>query len=416
MNRVNRVWRLMRPYTALLLVTGLPHVSWAGSHTVRPLVATWHYQFQPAQGIYTAKPVRERTEYPGSRIESEPSLSQLNYMKVGTVSGWFKLDYPVLSLPEGPDLLLLGFKTLQSVPEVLAFVNERGQTLPVSVRAMGQNFWAKRLYESKPTGLMSNIKLIGADYDYDGNDTSSKYGFEGQTYDLDPYIPSVDPETLAPLSYLAANYDDTDEKSLLVYTNRFGDMNDGYVQDGQFGVLFDLQLNQAYPSPGTYRYTGKWHTGGYYLFSYRTPAVLEVDFTVVIPEILQVLTPVKDITFDFAFGQVDAKRKVPIRIQANFDQLRVSLVCEPGKDNYADGCLIAERDKLRFLRASVSIEGNPINNHKGSYYSLPLQDKNPGNEKNKFVEITLTDELKSGNPPSPGFYSGQVGLLFEAEI
>lgn len=412
MNRVNKLWRLMLPITALL-ASGLPQASWAGSYTIRPLVGTWHYQFQPTLGTYSAKPVRERVEYPLSDIEvgnDYPELLNYNYIKLGTVSGWFKPDYPYRTLPEGPDLFFLGYNADQAAPQVLPFQNERGETISVSVQAKGQNFWAKRLYMSHKTfGSFNSWTLLGS--------FSDNYGFDINDL-MDPLLGGglADPETGASLGWLM-----TDEfnSSALVYSWESSlnvRMGDGYIENGQFGVLFDLQLKDAYPSPGTYHYKGKWHTGGLYLFSYRTPAVLDVDFTIVIPEILQVSTPIKDITFDFALGQVAAKRKVPVRIQANVDQLRVSLVCEPGKDNYAGGCMIAERDKLRLLRVSASIDGNPLSNHKGPYYSMPLQDKNPNNEKIKYVELTLTDELMSGKPPTPGYYSGQLGVLFELPL
>ncbi|EGR1703656.1 hypothetical protein D5Q54_18610 [Vibrio cholerae] len=415
MNRVNKLWRLMLPITALL-ASGLPQASRAGSYTIRPLVGTWHYQFQPTLGTYSAKLVRERVEYPASDIEEGnyyPELLNYNYIKFGTVSGWFKPDYPYRTLPEGPDLFFLGYNADQAAPQVLPFQNERGETISVSVQAKGQNFWAKRLYMSVKTHGTSNPMQFLHSY-------TDSYGFDSNDL-MDPLLGHMagglkDPETQAPLSWLM-----TDEfnSSALVYTTdpiQFTTRSDGYIENGQFGVLFDLQLKDAYPSPGTYHYKGKWHTGGLYLFSHRTPAVLDVDFTIVIPEILQVSTPIKDITFDFAFGQVAAKRKVPVRIQANIDQLRVSLVCEPGKDNYAGGCMIAERDKLRLLRVSASIDGNPLSNHKGPYYSMPLQDKNPNNEKIKYVELTLTDELMSGKPPTPGYYSGQLGVLFELPL
>ncbi|HDZ3719821.1 TPA: hypothetical protein RSW52_003400 [Vibrio cholerae] len=401
----------MLPITALL-ASGLPQASWAGSYTIRPLVGTWHYQFQPTLGTYSAKPVRERVEYPESDIEEGnyyPELLNYNYIKLGTVSGWFKPDYPYRTLPEGPDLFFLGYHADQAAPQALPFQNERGETISVSVQAKGQNFWAKRLYMSvKTKGDPNSMFYLGSNgyqYGFDVADPDPVYGFQS------------DPETGAALSWLmlmSPQYD----SSAIVYSSAgtFGIMSDGYIENGQFGVLFDLQLKDAYPSPGTYHYKGKWHTGGLYLFSHRTPAVLDVDFTIVIPEILQVSTPIKDITFDFALGQVAAKRKVPVRIQANVDQLRVSLVCEPGKDNYAGGCMIAERDKLRLLRVSASIDGNPLSNHKGPYYSMPLQDKNPNNEKIKYVELTLTDELMSGKPPTPGYYSGQLGVLFELPL
>ncbi|EJN3163222.1 hypothetical protein NPV54_002584 [Vibrio cholerae] len=412
MNRVNKLWRLMLPITALL-ASGLPQTSWAGSYTIRPLVGTWHYQFQPTLGTYSAKLVRERVEYPRSDIEEGddyPELLNYNYIKFGTVSGWFKPDYPYRTLPEGPDLFFLGYHADQAAPQALPFQNERGETISVSVQAKGQNFWAKRLYMSHNTfGSDNSWRLLG--------NFSDNYGFDNTSDLMDPiYWFSTDPETNAALSWLMS---DQSNSAALVYAwepSLLVKMGDGYIDNGQFGVLFDLQLKDAYPSPGTYHYKGKWHTGGLYLFSYRTPAVLDVDFTIVIPEILQVSTPVKDITFDFALGQVAAKRKVPVRIQANVDQLRVSLVCEPGKDNYAGGCMIAERDKLRLLRVSASIDGNPLSNHKGPYYSMPLQDKNPNNEKIKYVELTLTDESMSGKPPAPGYYSGQLGVLFELPL
>ncbi len=409
MNRVNKLWRLMLPITALL-ASGLPQASWAGSYTIRPLVGTWHYQFQPTLGTYSAKPVRERVEYPLSDIEDGnyyPELLNYNYIKFGTVSGWFKPDYPYRTLPEGPDLFFLGYNADQAAPQALPFQNERGETISVSVQAKGQNFWAKRLYMSVKTygdfNSMRGLGSNGLEYGFDVVDPDPVFGYQS------------DPETDAPLAWLLSSQYDS---AAIVYTSSGsgGITSDGYIENGQFGVLFDLQLKDAYPSPGTYHYKGKWHTGGLYLFSYRTPAVLDVDFTIVIPEILQVSTPIKDITFDFALGQVAAKRKVPVRIQANVDQLRVSLVCEPGKDNYAGGCMIAERDKLRLLRVSASIDGNPLSNHKGPYYSMPLQDKNPNNEKIKYVELTLTDELMSGKPPTPGYYSGQLGVLFELPL
>lgn len=194
----------------------------------------------------------------------------------------------------------------------------------------------------------------------------------------------------------------------------YHDKNNVIIKEQNIAIAYNAQPFSKYPKAGTYRYKGIMNINN---LKVRGSIVKPyVDFTVTIEPIIKATSPVRDIHFRFDTGQVKANKRVPISIQSNSDRLKLSVKCEPGYEHNTEGCLLPNIYKSEQMLLTVQMDGKDIPNTMGFPQIINLIDTNPSYSKTKYAEIHLSEKENTGKPPKPGYYSGQISLIFELEF
>ncbi|EKF9835757.1 hypothetical protein O1D37_003469 [Vibrio cholerae] len=412
-------------FVRAIIVLGLiPNLVLAHTFTESTIIAEWNYRYNAASQSYSTKGSVEPT-IPGI---SKSYIKEYKLKDYTPVDAWealaetddfkYECDYADLECMEGligpkPEPILLempfydrslnyahigvydgtqtdtDFFDLEFAgpnPITLSLKNDDGDSLNLVISVMA--------IESAPaTPHEINAGILGA-FDMDVGE-SDVFEFPKQGFFL---------EHFSNTDYLKLKY---------VFLNG-GDKGKVFIKDQYIAMGYSAKPFSKYPKAGTYRYKGIMNIDN---LKVRGSIVKPyVDFTVTIEPIIKATSPVRDIHFRFDTGQVKANKRVPISIQSNSDRLKLSVKCEPGYEHNTEGCLLPNIYKSEQMLLTVQMDGKDIPNTMGFPQIINLIDTNPSYNKTKYAEIHLSEKENSGKPPKPGYYSGQISLIFELEF
>ncbi|EGR4218030.1 hypothetical protein DDM80_17340 [Vibrio cholerae] len=418
-------------FVRAIIVLGLiPNLVLAHTFTESTIIAEWNYRYNAASQSYSTKASVEPTI---------PGLSK-SYIKESKLK-----DYTALlaweALAEGPDvkkkcrhddieciealigpqpdILILegvpfydwslnyahigvydGAQTdtdffdlvfAEPSPITLSLKNDDGDSLNLVISVMAIESAPATPHEinagcfGKPCGVLGGFDMVvGESFEF------PQYGFFLEQYSLREYF------------------------KLKYSVTSSGEKGKVFIKDQYIAMVYSAKPFSKYPKAGTYRYKGIMNIDN---LKVRGSIVKPyVDFTVTIEPIIKATSPVRDIHFRFDTGQVKANKRVPISIQSNSDRLKLSVKCEPGYEHNTVGCLLPNIYKSEQMLLTVQMDGKDIPNTMGFPQIINLIDTNPSYNKTKYAEIHLSEKENSGKPPKPGYYSGQISLIFELEF
>ncbi|WP_217534596.1 hypothetical protein [Vibrio cholerae] len=407
---------------SIILLGLIPNLGLAHTFTESTIIAEWNYRYNAASQSYSAKPSIEPTipGLPTSYIKEFKIVDSTQVDAWNAAVGEIKCEM----LPDDEEMLAIAALGPEPEPIVL----ER----PFYDRTL--NYARVGVYE----GIQTYTDFFNLEFAIPHPITLSLKNDDGDSLNLLISVMAIEtaPETPHKLVnrvgdfgffiFSGANHEDKfylEQFSKSEYAKVFyetwkggvyGDKNDVIIKKQNFAIAYNAQPFSKYPKAGTYRYKGIMNIDN---LKVRGSIVKPyVDFTVRIEPVIKATSPFRDIHFQFDTAQVKANKRVPILIQSNSDRLKLSVKCEPGYEHNTEGCLLPNIYKSEQMLLTVQMDGKDIPNTMGFPQIINLIDTNPSYSKTKYAEIHLSEKENTGKPPKPGYYSGQISLIFELEF
>ncbi|WP_114721164.1 hypothetical protein [Vibrio cholerae] len=416
-------------FVRLIILLGLiPNLGLAHTFTESTIIAEWDYRYNAASQSYSAKPSIQPTipRMPVSYIKEfklkdstqhDLWLDAYDDITDNIFLSEDEAKLAIAALGPKPDIIVLerpfydrtlnyahvgvyeGIQTITDYfvlefgivhPITLSLKNDDGDSLNLVVSVMAIETAAET-----PHVLENKFGIIGGFFDKNYDEIDMVDGsLNGDKFHLEQFNKS--------------------KPRRIEYVTWFNEKSTVIIKKQNFAIAYSAKPFSKYPKAGTYRYQGIMNIN--HLKVRGSIVKPYVDFTVRIEPVIKATSPVRDIHFQFDTAQVKANKRVPILIQSNSDRLKLSVKCEPGYEHNTEGCLLPNIYKSEQMLLTVQMDGKDIPNTKGFPQIINLIDTNPSYSKTKYAEIHLSEKENTGKPPKPGYYSGQISLIFELEF
>ncbi|TQQ70426.1 hypothetical protein [Vibrio cholerae] len=416
---------------SIILLGLIPHLGLAHTFTESTIIAEWNYRYNAASQSYSAKPSIEPT-IPGMPTSYIKEFKIHDYTQVDAWSaavGEIKCEM----LPDDEEKLAI--EALGPKPEPILL--ERpfyDRTLNYARVGVYEGIQTKTDFFNLEFGIPHPITLSLKNDDGDSlnlmvsvmaiesapatpHKTTESHGQIGNFNDSLDFGVQDSNSVVKRDKFFIAKFSKSEYWSIKYDVYGFQGSPTGYrvvIKDQNIAIAYNAQPFSKYPKAGTYRYKGIMNIDH---VKVRGSIVKPyVDFTVRIEPVIKATSPFRDIQFQFDTAQVKANKRVPILIQSNSDRLKLSVKCEPGYEHNTEGCLLPNIYKSEQMLLTVQMDGKDIPNTMGFPQIINLIDTNPSYSKKKYAEIHLSAKENTGKPPKPGYYSGQISLIFELEF
>lgn len=405
---------------SIILLGLIPNLGLAHTFTESTIIAEWNYRYNAASQSYSAKPSVQPT-IPGMPTSY---IKEFQILDFNPPTVW-ELAFDDIDFDESIDddekqLLIdaLGPKPAPTLIETPFY----DRTLNYARVGAYQGLQTQHDFFSLEFGIPYPITLSLKNDDGDSLDLlvsvmaiesapatphkpAEPYGNMGQ------FLPQV---VISTDHFFLEQFSKNEYKNVKYITIGGAKKDNVVIKDQNIAIAYVAQPFSKYPKAGTYRYKGIMKIDHVKVRGSRVKPY--VDFTVRIEPVIKATSPFRDIQFQFDTAQVKANKRVPILIQSNSDRLKLSVKCEPGYEHNTEGCLLPNIYKSEQMLLTVQMDGKDIPNTMGFPQIINLNDTNPSYSKTKYAEIHLSEKENTGKPPKPGYYSGQISLIFELEF
>ncbi|WP_217542230.1 hypothetical protein [Vibrio cholerae] len=405
--------------SSIILLGLIPNLGLAHTFTESTIIAEWNYRYNAASQSYSAKPSVEPT-IPGM---PKSYIKEFKFEDKTQVSAWEQafdeIDFDEFIDDDEKQLLIdaLGPKPAPTLIETPFY----DRTLNYARVGAYQGLQTQHDFFSLEFGIPHPITLSLKNDDGDSLDLLvSVMAIESAP--ATPHKPVYPygtmggflPQVVISVDHFFLEQFYKSEYKNVKYITMGAKKDDVVIKDQNIAIAYVAQPFSKYPKAGTYRYKGIMKIDHVKVRGSRVKPY--VDFTVRIEPVIKATSPFRDIQFQFDTAQVKANKRVPILIQSNSDRLKLSVKCEPGYEHNTEGCLLPNIYKSEQMLLTVQMDGKDIPNTMGFPQIINLNDTNPSYSKTKYAEIHLSEKEKTGKPPKPGYYSGQISLIFELEF